>query len=192
MISVARHYKPYLIVSGIGLFFALFSCYVFATSIFDGAGGLLTLGFLVVMPTSLGAVSAHFTPKATSGTWRLFWNPLLTVLLFLSTTLLFHLEDMICVLMILPLFMFTATIGANLYDMWTSKRPPRNQSFALTAFVIAPFLAGTFETWYVAPTDFRRVENTILIQAPTSVVWQHITRVPTISSAELSPSLVIS
>ncbi|MBC6611893.1 hypothetical protein H8B15_13245 [Hymenobacter sp. BT507] len=92
--------------------------------------------------------------------------------------------------MILPLFIFTATIGAKLYDMWAAKRPPRDRSFTVAVFIIAPFLAGTFETWYAAPTDFRRVENTILIQAPASVVWQHITRVPAISTAELAPSLV--
>ena len=68
------------------------------------------------MPVALGALTAYCVPEAPSklcagnSWWRLVWAPFLVVLTFLCAALLFHLEGLICVLIICPAFLIGATL----------------------------------------------------------------------------------
>ncbi|MDU0369490.1 hypothetical protein ACFPAF_03720 [Hymenobacter endophyticus] len=187
---IERRYYHYAIAVGAGLLVALLGRFVFGSDILNAGGGLLMLCFLLLIPMALGAVTAHFTPGYMSRTWRAVWGPLCTVLLFLFCALLFHLEGLICVLIISPLFLFTSWLGAILYLAITNNKPDKNRTYTVAVFALLPFLLAPLEAQLNAPTDNRRVENTILIQAPAAVVWQHIIRVPPIQAHDLGPSLV--
>ncbi|SES83410.1 SRPBCC family protein [Hymenobacter actinosclerus] len=190
MAFIKRQYYHYLIASGAGLFMALLGRFVFASNYFNDAGGLLMLCFLLLIPAALGAVTAHFTPRTASKWWRLVFAPFLTVLLFLVTALLFHLEGMICVLMIFPLFMLTAGLGACIYYGLTTDRDEQTKTYVVAAFALLPFVLAPVESQFTAPDEYRRVENTVVIEAPAAVVWRHIVRVPPITAQDLGPSLV--
>ena len=190
MFFVKRYYRHYLIAAGAGLTLALLGRFVFASNVLNEAGGLLMLCFLLLVPMALGAVTAHFTPPTSSRLWRTVLGPVVTVMLFLATALLFHLEGMICVLLISPLFLLTSWLGAFLYVVATSNASDDNRTYAVAAFALLPFLLAPLEAQLTTPTDSRRVENSVVIQAPAAVVWQHIIRVPAIQARDLGPSLV--
>ena len=186
-----RHHTHYVIALGAGLLVALLGRFVFASASLSGGGGLLMLCFLLLTPLALGAVTAHFTPRAADGWWRRIFGPFLAVLLFLGAALLFHLEGMICVLMISPLFILTSWAGAEVYRLLTDRDDsgPRN-TYVVAGFVLLPFLLAPLENQLGTPTAFRRVENSIIIKAPVAAVWRHIVRVAPISARELGPSPV--
>ncbi|WBA41637.1 hypothetical protein [Hymenobacter canadensis] len=190
MFFLKRQYSHYAIAAGAGLALALLGRFVFASDILKDAGGLLMLCFLLLVPMALGAVTAHFTPPTTSRLWRTVLGPVITVMLFLATALLFHLEGMICVLLISPLFLLTSWLGAFLYVVATRNASDNNRTYAMAAFMLLPFVAAPLEAQLNTPTDSRRVENVVVIQAPAAVVWQHIIRVPAIQAHDLGPSLV--
>ncbi|AHJ99295.1 SRPBCC family protein [Hymenobacter swuensis] len=190
MFPVKRQYRHYAIAAGAGLTLALLGRFVFASNLLNDAGGLLMLCFLLLVPMALGAVTAHFTPPSTSKLWRTVLGPVVTVMLFLFTALLFHLEGMICVLIISPLFLLTSWIGAYAYDIITRNKSDNNRTYVVAAFALLPFVLAPLEAQLNTPTDSRRVENTVLIQAPAAVVWQHIIRVPAIQAHDLGASLV--
>ncbi|WP_324675314.1 hypothetical protein [Hymenobacter sp. GOD-10R] len=190
MSFIKREYSHYFIAGAAGLLLALLGRFVFASDLFHEAGGLLMLCFLVLVPAALGATTAHFTPATATRSWRTVWAPFLTVLLFLATALLFHLEGMICVLIIFPVFLFTSWIGATIYVVMTQDKTDETKSYTLVAFALLPFLLAPVESQFIAPTSLRRVENTIVIQAPATVVWHHIIRVPAIQAHDLGPSLI--
>lgn len=190
---IARQRYPFLLAVGLGLAYALVTRLLFTPDgffqIFDSS--LLSLAFLVVMPLGLGAITAHFTPRTASAWWRLAGAPFLAVLCFLIAALLFQLEGLVCVLIISPLFLFEAWLGAFIYARIADPLPQqRNKVLVVAAFALLPFVAGPLENYLNSPDSFRRVENVVEINAPAAVVWQHIIRVAPIRAADLGPSLI--
>ena len=106
---IPRTRYPFVIALTLGLTYALVTRFVAAAHVSGSGlfgGGLLSIAFLLVMPLALGAITAHFIPANTMSVgMRLTWAPLLAVLLFLVSALLFQLEGLICVLIISPLFL---------------------------------------------------------------------------------------
>ena len=191
---VSRRHYPFLLAAGVGLAYALTARFIFASEyasvkVFDS--GLLSVAFLLVMPLGLGALTAHFTPRTASKWWRLAWAPFLVVLIFVLAAFLFHLEGIICLIIIGPAFLLMASLGAVVYsvisDKWAKRR---DKTLVVAAFALLPFVAGPIESRFDNPTDFRRVENTVLINAPAAVVWQHIIRVAPIRAHDLGHSFI--
>ena len=189
--KITRQRIPYILAIGIGLMYSLLARFVFDRFMPVGSSGLLSISFIMVMPLVLGAITAHFTPLADSKTWRLVWSPFLVVISFLVASLLFHLEGLICLIIICPLFLLLAVFGARIYAIITDTNDNRrNKMMVVAAFAILPFLAAPFENQFASPNDFRRVENAIIINAPAAVVWQHIIRVAPIPAQQLGHSVI--
>jgi hypothetical protein len=188
--KIARTRYPFLLAIGSGLAYSLFARYFFDNGMLPNSG-LLSMAFLLVIPMALGAITAHFIPKTSGSWWRLVWAPFLVVLTFLCMALLFHLEGLICVIIIFPAFLIMATIGAVLYYTIADPQPDQtNKTLVVAAFALLPFLAAPLENQFNNPDDLRRVENTIEISAPAAVVWQHIIRVAPIQAQDLGHSLI--
>lgn len=187
---ISRQRYPFLVAIGLGLLFALLSRYLFSDELGSRAGNLLTVSFLLGVPIALGAVTAHFIPVEKFG-WRVFGAPGLTVFLFIISAFIFHLEGLICLIIIGPIFFILASLGAWLYQLIAGQLPPRrDKTLVVAAFALLPFLAIGIENRFDNPDDFRRVENSVLIAAPAAVVWQHIIRVAPIGAADLGHSLI--
>ncbi|MDJ0366815.1 hypothetical protein QMK33_16800 [Hymenobacter sp. H14-R3] len=187
---ISRQRYPFLLAASTGLLFALVSRFLFDDHLGARAGGLLTVSFLLLVPMALGAITAHFIPGGRTF-WRLCGAPWLTVLLFILTTLLFNLEGLICLIIIGPVFFVLASMGAVVYVRIADLLPPRrDKTLVVAAFAVLPFVAITIENRFDNPDSFRRVENTVVINAPAAVVWQHIIRVAPIRAADLGHSLI--
>ncbi|GAB3635602.1 hypothetical protein GCM10027422_11920 [Hymenobacter arcticus] len=187
---ISRQRYPFLFAAGLGLTFALVSRYLFDDQLGDRAGGLLTISFLLLVPLALGAITAHFLPGGRTF-WRMCGAPWLTLLLFGFTTILFHLEGLICLLIIGPVFFVLASMGALIYTSVVDLLPPRgDKTLVVAAFAVLPFVAITVENRFDNPDSFRRIENTVEINAPAAVVWRHIIRVAPIQAADLGASII--
>ncbi|MDQ2771135.1 MAG: hypothetical protein M3Y54_11625 [Bacteroidota bacterium] len=85
----------------------------------------------------------------------------------------------------------TATIGAMLYATIADPRPKKpDKTLVVAVFALLPFLVGPLENQFADPNDFRRVENSVIINAPAAVVWQHIIRVAPIAAQDLGHSVI--
>ena len=186
---IARRHYPFLWAAGLGLLYALVARFILGES-YVGDNGLLTASFLLGTPLALGAVTAHFFPDRNNWS-RTVGAPICVSLLFLITALLFHLEGLVCLIIIGPLFMLLPVIGAKAYDLVvrTSNKKP-NKTLIVAAFALLPFVAAPIEQHFNNPNNFCRIENTILINAPAEVVWQHIIRVAPIRAKDLGHSLI--
>ena len=191
---IARRHYPFLLAAGVGLAYALTARLFFAErdSFFMASdSGLLSVAFLLVMPLALGALTAHCIPSTASGWWRLVWAPFLVVLTFILAAFLFHLEGLICLIIIGPAFLIMASLGALAYRVISDNlRKRRDKALVVAAFAVLPFVVGSVEGYFDNPDDFRRVENSVLIHAPAAVVWQHIIRVAPIAAQDLGPSFI--
>jgi hypothetical protein len=179
---------PVLLAIGIGLAYSLTARFILGEE-FVSHNGLLSIAFLLLTPMALGAVTAHYSPEAKG--WQLVWQPTYVTFMFLVTTFLFHLEGLICLIIIGPVFFGAGILGANLYVIFTKPaQKKRDKTLILAAFALLPFIAAPLENQFNNPDDFRRVENTIEINAPAAVVWQHIIRVAPIQAQDLGHSLI--
>ncbi|GAB3588878.1 SRPBCC family protein [Hymenobacter daeguensis] len=188
--KIARQHYPYFLAISIGLFYALVARFILGEE-FISANGLLTGSFLLITPMAIGAITAHCLAPA-EGKWRrLVVAPFFAVMLFLFSALLFHLEGLICLAIIGPMYLVLAFFGAFIYSVINdlpNKKP--NKTLAVAAFALLPFIAAPLENQFNNPNDFRRVENTVEIHAPAAVVWQHIIRVAPIQAQDLGHSLI--
>ena len=191
---IARRHYPFLLAAGMGLAYSLIARFLLDYHLFSHSlpsSGLLSLAFLVVMPLALGALTAHFIPPTASKRWRLVGAPFLVVLTFIAAAFLFHLEGIICLIIIGPLFLAISFLGALGYKILADLRQKsRDKTLVVAAFAVLPFVVGPIESQFNNPDDFRRVENSVLIDAPAAVVWQHIIRVAPIRATDLGHSLI--
>ena len=187
--KTSRHLIPYLLAIGVGLLYSLTARF-FLSREYLNDNGLLTASFLLATPLAIGAATAHFVP-ADSKWWRLVWAPFLAVMLFLLAALLFHLEGLICLVIIGPLYLILASCGAFAYSILADRRHNRpDKTLVVAAFALLPFIAAPLENQFANPNDFRRVENAVVITAPAAVVWQHIIRVAPIPATALGHSVI--
>ncbi|GAB3739481.1 hypothetical protein GCM10027594_19660 [Hymenobacter agri] len=187
---ISRPRYPFLLALGLGLAYSLFARFFFANGLLP-ENGLLSWSFLLGIPLALGAITAHFTPGTLDSWWRIVWAPFWVVMTFLAAALLFHLEGLICVIIIFPLFLVMGAIGALLYSNIADSRPGNSdKTLVVAAFALLPFVAGPFENLFNNPNDFRRIENAVIINAPAAVVWQHIIRVAPIPAQQLGHSVI--
>ncbi len=187
--KIPRPRVPYLLAIGVGLLYSLIARFVLGEN-YISSNGLLTASFLLATPVAIGAATAHFVPTGRNW-WRLVWAPFFAVMLFLVAALLFHLEGLICIIIIGPLYLVLAFFGAFAYSAIADLRNNRrDKTLVVAAFALLPFIAAPLENYFSNPNDFRRVENAVVINAPATVVWQHIIRVAPIPARDLGHSVI--
>lgn len=144
----------------------------------------MTLAYLFVTPAIIGGLTVYFgTEKQRKSRKFRVMMPWVTIAAFLFTTLIFYLEATLCVALLLPAFMISASLGGLLVGLIMDKsiRPKGT----LSIFLILPFAIGTVENQFVNPTEQHRVTTEIIINADRQSVWENIKSVDTINDNEL-------
>ncbi|UOQ72604.1 hypothetical protein [Hymenobacter cellulosilyticus] len=108
-----RHNTHYVVAVLAGLFFALLGRFTFASELLDRGGGLLMLGFLVLVPVGLGVITEHFSPVQANDSWSFIFRSWSAVMLFMVAAFIFHLEGAICLIIIAPLFVALSAVGVH-------------------------------------------------------------------------------
>jgi hypothetical protein len=151
---------------------------------------VMTLGFLVVVPFAMGFITIYLVERRESqhrAVWVLLpWIPVLGGTL--GVVLCFW-EGLICGVLFLPLALLLATFG-GLAGGFTahSKSSGNTKNIIVGCVLVLPLLITPWEQPVFSRNEIRHVETTILIHAPSDVVWRNIERVREIHANELPES----
>lgn len=155
---------------------------------------VMTAGFTCFVPFAMGCVTvwvAEFRQRRRWSTWLMLpWVPLAAALV---ATMLVLLEGLICVIMFAPLGFALSTLGGlagGLAGRYMRSR--RLQNLTVACVMVLPFFTAPWEKHVLYHPELRNVETVIDIQAPASVVWRNIERVPAIGPGELPRSWIHS
>lgn len=144
----------------------------------------MSLAFLFGVPAVMGAITVYFGTDSQKAS-RLFkvCMPWVTVFAFLLTTMITMLEASVCIVMLLPAFMFSASLGGVI--MGTTIDRSKNKQQTLNIFLALPFLFAPVETQFSSPIATNTVATEIIIHADKETVWNNIKSVSEIKEEEL-------
>jgi hypothetical protein len=144
----------------------------------------MSLAFLFGVPAVMGAITVYFGTESQKAS-RLFrvCMPWVTVFAFLYTTMITLLEATVCVVMLLPAFMLSASLGGVI--MGTTIDRSKNKQQTLNIFLALPFLFAPVESQFGSPTSTNTVATEIIIHADKETVWDNIKSVSEIKEEEL-------
>jgi len=165
-----------------GIIYGVVGRYVAEARIFGDSFMVMSLAFLVLVPTVLGFLTVS-SAEAPSRTYRIFapWVPALIVVLVATAI---GWEGAICVYLGLPLILLFASIGGVLGGLEGARR-----TGVRTAILVLPFLGGSVERHVQAPVRLTETVTRIHIDAPPAVVWPLIASVDSIRPEEQHPAL---
>lgn len=137
---------------------------------------VMSVTFLFLLPTIVGALTVYLSPieKAKSLVYRIF-IPWIPVFLFLIITLFLAIEGWACWVMILPVFMITASIGGiigGFLKNWEHKG-----KFQISILVLLPLFIGPIESKIETIPGTYKAYTFIDIDAPAEKIWDNVTRV---------------
>ena len=164
-----------------GVAYGLLARVVIATNVFDGTFAVMSLAFLFVVPTMLGAITVNSVSRP-SILYRTFapWVPTVIVV-FVSAII--GWEGAICIIMALPVLLVCASIGG-----WLGRGKVRSRT-TQAAMLAMPFLLSPIESQFTPPTRFVETATSIDIGAPPAAVWPLVTSVDSIKPHEQRPAL---
>jgi len=158
--------------------------------VFGGVFGVMTIGFIFVMPFVLGVIAVLAAPPPVRTSWS---YGMVASLISCGVSLLgmavFALELVICLIMLVPASAIMALLG-GLLATWVARRVtrPEQQSHLAMLFALMPFLVTPLESQFPAADSFREVSVRLPIQADAATVWYQITHFEPIAAAEHRPS----
>ena len=144
----------------------------------------MSLAFLFGVPAVMGAITVYFgteSQKASRG-FR-FCMPWITIFAFLFTTIITYLEAIVCVVMLLPAFMLSASTGGLIMGKVIDGLERKQQT--LNIFLISPFLIAPTESKFNSPTTTSTVNTEIIIKSDKKNIWNNIKSVRAIQNKEL-------
>mgnify|MGYP005751523423 CR=1 FL=1 len=144
----------------------------------------MSIAFLFFVPAVIGGITVYFGTESQKRS-RLFrfCMPWVTVLAFLIMTIITYLEAVVCVVMLLPVFLISASIGGIFMGEILDRL--RNKQQTLQVFLILPLLIMPIESQFQTPTIINTVVTEIVINADKETVWDNIKSVDTIEEDEL-------
>ena len=173
-----RKIKNTLIAIGIPVVYAMLVRIIFGMKLesWDDFFSVMSTTFLFILPTIIGALTVYLSSqeKAKNIAYRIF-TPWIPILIFLVLTLALAIEGWACWLMILPVFLLTASIG-GLFGGYL-KTQKRNDRLNVSILVLIPFLLGPIESLIETIPGTYKAYTYIDIDAPAEKIWNNITRV---------------
>lgn len=193
---LSREFRTPVIAVGVGLLYGLLSRLAFGSQ--PGPLreylGVMTVGFIFLVPLAIGAITVYLASEWQQRSWGFaILAPWLTTILTLAVAFLVHLEGMICIVMIFPVFLALASVGGLVICAATHisdrRGHTRLRSHALAVIVVLPYLVGPVERQLGLVETERVVANQVRIRADAATVWRNIARVPEIRPEEQTVSM---
>ena len=176
----------------IGILYGAAVRLIFTHSRFVEVFVVMSLGFIFVMPLTLGVLTVYFGARERSRGWLyLAFMPWVPCLVLLGAVAILGWEGSICIIMALPVFLVMSTIGGLFTGLVLYSAKWEKHTYSLLAvFIALPFIVGSIEKRIATPQSVRTAETQIVIDAAPAVVWQNIERVREIKPDEQRFSLV--
>ncbi len=170
-------------IAAIPTIYALIMRLFFGVSTWNEIFNMMSKTFLFLLPTIVGALAIYFSDieKVKNLSYRVF-IPWIPVLSFFFITLIFLIEGWPCLLMILPIFLISSSVG-GLIGGYYKLRKKDNKLYVSTLLII-PFILSPIEN-NIGPTISPYKAYTYIdINAPAEKIWANVTRVREISELE--------
>lgn len=170
-------------IIGIPTLYAVLLRLVFGVRTWQDLFPVMSVTFLLCLPFLTGMLTIYLSDKAKADrlAYRIF-VPWIPILLFFLITLALAWEGWACWIMVLPLFLFAASIG-GLIGGYLKKREKKNRVYA-SLLPLLPLLISPLEQQIGAATGTYKAYTFIDIEAPADVIWNHVTRVYTIPQSQ--------
>ena len=145
---------------------------------------IMSIGFIAFGPLVIGMLAVYMPARRGTVTIpQALLLPALPILLACGVAAVLALEGSICIVLLLPIALLFGALGGLLG--LALARAMRPKPGLVTAFAILPLCCGFLESRMQRPTALHTVENSIVIHAGASTVWQNIQSVPPIAPSEL-------
>jgi len=158
-------------------------------NLFQGAGGPMSMAFLLGSPFVIGALTAYGRSRSSRLTLaEAIALPWLTIILMLLGCAVTLLEGSICLVIMSPLFFFLGSFGGLVMFavLLAIPKPPS----ALPSLAVLPLLMLLFEAQVPRPERWIELRDAVEVDAPADVVWNQILVARDIRADELPSSLV--
>lgn len=173
---------------GVGLGYGLLARLVFGMEAFGGAGAVMSLTFIFVVPIVVGFATVYTLPER--GGWKQWIStPMLTALLTVGAAMLLAWEGLICIVVWLPVFLILAAVGGIIAGV-VRGAGDRRHPMVLAAVAAVPFLLAPGERALPTPVRTHVVEDVVVIDADAATVWREIREVPPIAASELGAGFI--
>ncbi len=152
--------------------------------------GIMSVAFLFAIPFAMGFITVFISEReAPRRAWTWFVLPWLSVVSGTAGALSAGLEGSICIVMFLPIGLACATIGGILAGLLVRfSRGKKANQVVVGCVIFLPLLINPWEQNVLYAKQIQDTQTFIDIQAPSSVVWRNIERVPAIEPGELPAS----
>ena len=172
----------------VGALYGLACQFVLKTESLKDVFGIMTMGFVFVLPVCLGAITVYFASDSARSSWAYrILMPWATASLCLLLAMITGLEGTICLIMTIPIYIPLASLGGILAGIFFSVVDSnRMNSFALGALLFMPFIVSGIEERYPLEDLTKQVNTSIVIDNSQAVVWGQITRIPKITEPQNS------
>lgn len=152
--------------------------------------GVMTIGFIFVMPFVLGVIAVSAAPLRARTSWSYgLMAAFISCVSSLVGMAVFALELAICLVMLAPASVLMALLG-GLLATWVARRVtrPEQQSHLAMVLALLPFMVTPLESQIPAVDSFRTVSVRQSIRADAATVWHQITHFEPITATEHRPS----
>lgn len=168
------------------LVYAGFFRWAFATDVFRGAGGVVSLAFVWSVPFAVGALCVAIGRWRGSDAWwqHALGGPTIVLLLGCLIALFTGWEALMCVVMALPIMLVGGTLG-GLLAHWLLPRARPVPRLHLSVAVFLPLIAAFVESSLHWPSELKSIETVIDIAAPPAAIWPEIASVAAIPAPQV-------
>lgn len=150
--------------------------------------GVMSVGFILLTPVVLGAVTVYLLRNTRPGWMVAFFSPWVATALMMVGAMLSLLEGSICVAILSPVFLVLSSLGGLLMRSVLSVMAVQGRHIG--GLAVLPLLALVVEG-PVAPQDhWQRIERSTVVAATPQRVWDEIVQARDIRPEELKPTLV--
>ncbi len=180
--------KAIFIGVGLGVSYGILAQFAIRIEALNDFFGIMSLGFVFVLPFCLGAITIYFAEPPLKRLWgyRIFF-PWVTAMICLFFALITGLEGTICLLMAIPIYFPLASLGGVFMGLVDSNfNSNKLNSSILGLLLFTPFVMSGIEERIELPILTKQVDTSILINASPKIVWSQITRIPKITEDQNS------
>lgn len=143
--------------------------------------GVMSLGFVFVLPLALGFITAHLGGYRQNRSFGFYISsPQLTALACMALAITIGWEGLICLILATPIYLFMAALGgifAFVLHKMMGHDGPRVGMVVSSFVLLAPPVTAAYEHNQPLPLERHKVHTEIAIAAPVDVVWSKIIRV---------------
>ncbi len=154
--------------------------------VFGERATLASITYLFLVPAVLGVIPLVFANDEQIRSYRnIIFIPWLTIATFFLTTVLFGMEEFLCLLILAGPFFVLGTVAALIIRLVMLHR--RNNK--ILAVMVLPLLFSPAEESVKSPSEVYSIESIVAVAASREEIWNNIVEVPEIAEHEFTPGI---